>query len=102
MCSKNFSVKINIAQNTKSNNCSWSMSGFNEIYVTRRFGPLRGPPSSSCGGLVAYGHLGGPFGPSQLDFLILGKFLFWVTFDIGSMLILGQFLFWVHFDFGSL
>ena len=61
---------------------------------------------------MAYGHLGGPFGPSQLDYLILGKFLFWVTFEIGSILIsglffgsilmLGQFRFWVTLDFGSL
>ena len=36
-----------------------------EIYNTRRFSPLRGLPSSSCGGLVAYGHLGGPFRPCE-------------------------------------
>ena len=41
-----------------------------------KFGLLCGPPSSSCGGLVAFGHLkvafghlGGPFGPSQWFFV---------------------------------
>ncbi len=33
------------------------------ISITRSFGTLRVPPSSSCGGLVAFGHLGGPYGP---------------------------------------
>ncbi len=65
------------------------------VEYTRRFGPLRGPTSSSCGGQVAYCHLGGP---SQLDYLILGEFRFWVTFDVGSLdvgsiLILGNFFF---------
>ena len=30
---------------------------------TRRYGALRAPPSSSCGGLVAFGHIGGISGP---------------------------------------
>ena len=30
---------------------------------TRRYGGLQAPTSSSCGGLVAFGHLGGPSGP---------------------------------------
>ena len=34
-----------------------------EYEDTRRYGALRAPTSSSCGGLVAFGHLWGPFGP---------------------------------------
>ena len=40
------------------------------IPLSRRFGPQWGPPSSYCGGLVAFGHLGGPFKPSQCCFVI--------------------------------
>ena len=36
---------------------------FRHIFVTRRYGGLRPPTSSSCGGLVAFGHLEGPAGP---------------------------------------
>ena len=34
-----------------------------QYWTTRRYGALRAPPSSSCGGLVAFGHIGGPSGP---------------------------------------
>ncbi len=52
---------------------------------------------------MAYGHLEGPYGPSRLDYLILGNFFFiLVTFYFGSLLILGHFIFWVTFYFRSL
>ena len=34
-----------------------------QIFSTRRYGAVRAPTSSSCGGLVALGHLEGPSGP---------------------------------------
>ena len=33
------------------------------VLYTRRYGALQAPTSSSCGGLVAFGHLEGPSGP---------------------------------------
>ena len=33
------------------------------IVLTRRYDTLQAPTSSSCGGLVAFGHLEGPSGP---------------------------------------
>ena len=39
------------------------------IYKTRSYGGLWPPISSSCGGLVAFGHLEGPLGPLQLQML---------------------------------
>ena len=37
--------------------------GLSKYLFTRRYGGLRPPTSSSCGGLVAFGHLEGPSGP---------------------------------------
>ena len=39
------------------------------IFCTRRYDGLWPPTSSSCGGLVAFGHLEGPSGPLQLQML---------------------------------
>ena len=43
------------------------------IFLTRRFGPLWGPPSSSCGGLVAFGHQMEALWPPWLMKLKFGK-----------------------------
>ena len=52
------------------------------LLVTRRYGALWAPTSSSCRGLVAYGHLEGPSGPldSCMDSCMYSCFLF-STFD---------------------
>ena len=34
-----------------------------QVKVTRRYGTLQVPTSSSCGGLVTFSHLEGPLGP---------------------------------------
>ena len=65
------------------------------ICMTRRFCPLWRPCSSSCGGLVAFGHLKGTFLPSNFDntFEIVTMVESMVVFPGTWWGILG----WVHF-----